>query len=242
MQGSTQSLPIHIATIHPQFIEAYFRFGVFRAAMSGGQAAIHAIDLRNFAVDKHASVDDLPYGGGDGMVMRPEPLAGAVRSLPEKPTVIMTSPGASGWTQKDAAHFAQSKSPLLFVCGRFAGVDQRFIDQYVDHEFSLGDVVVSGGELPVLMMVDSILRLLPGVLGDARSAVFDSFAEGFGGMLEHPIYTRPREFEGISVPDVLMSGDHKAIAKWRAEESRKKTERLRPDLLQPLTPSGPKKT
>jgi tRNA (guanine37-N1)-methyltransferase len=228
-------LDIHIVTIHPQFIESYVRFGVFRAAIAGGLVRCQAIDLRDFAVDKHASIDDLPYGGGDGMVMRPEPLAAAVSSLPVKPTVIMTSPGATPWTQATAQKFATTAqtgpASLLFVCGRFAGVDQRFIDRYVDHEFSLGDVVVSGGELPVLMMADSILRLIPGVLGDEASARFDSFAEGFDGLLEHPLYTRPREFEGVPVPEVLLSGDHKAIARWRADESRKKTAQLRPDLL-----------
>lgn len=226
-------LQIHIATIHPQFIQSYFQFGVFRSALIKKSVTCNTIDLRDFAVDRHASVDDLPYGGGDGMVMRPEPLVAAVRSVERKPLVIMTSPGARPWTQYEAKHYAKSDRPLFFVCGRFAGVDQRFIDGFVDAEYSLGDVVVSGGELPVLMMVDSVLRLIPGVLGDDASAHFDSFADGFAGGLEHPLYTRPREFEGRAVPEVLMSGDHKAIAEWRETESRQKTERLRPDLLLP---------
>lgn len=226
-------LQIYFATIHPQFIQSYFQFGVFRSAINGKKVICNPIDLRDFAVDRHASIDDMPYGGGDGMVMRPEPLAAAVRSIPVKPVVLMTSPGAKPWTQAEAKHYALTDRPLFFVCGRFAGVDQRFIDGYVDAEYSLGDVVVSGGELPVLMMADSILRMIPGVLGDDASAHFDSFASGFDGRLEHPLFTRPKEFEGASVPDVLMSGDHKAIAQWRAHQSMVKTERLRPDLLLP---------
>ena len=225
------TMQFHIATIHPQFVESYFRLGVFRSAIQSQKITCQAIDLRNFAVDKHASVDDTPYGGGDGMVMRPEPLAVAVQSVAMKPRVIMTSPGAPAWNQAVAQSFVDFSQPLFFVCGRFAGVDQRFIDRYVDHEYSIGDMVISGGELPVLMMIDSILRLLPGVLGDDASAHFDSFSPGWQGGLEHPLYTKPREFEGIPVPDVLLSGDHKAIKKWREEESKRKTSVWRPDLL-----------
>jgi len=222
----------NIATIHPQFVEAYFRFGVFRSALQSKSVSCKAIDIRDYAVDKHASIDDTPYGGGDGMVMRPEPLAAVVNSFSEmNPIVIMTSPGAPAWTQTVAQSYVNYQRPLLFICGRFAGVDQRFIDRYVDHEYSLGDVVVSGGELPVLMMIDSILRLLPGVLGDDSSAHYDSFAPGCKGGLEHPLYTKPREFEAIPVPDVLLSGDHKAINLWREEEAKRKTKLWRPDLL-----------
>lgn len=223
-----------IITIHPKFCANYLAFGVMRAAMEKGLAAIDVIDLRDFAVDKHASVDDAPYGGGDGMVLRPEPLRDAVAKVSasgEKPLVIVTSPSGKKWTQAEAESLAAMERPIVFVCGRFGGIDQRFLDKYVDRDYSLGDFVVSGGELPVLAMLDGMLRLIPGVLGNVASAQNDSFASGMKGLLEHPLYTRPMEFEGDKVPDVLMSGDHRAIAAWREDQAKKRTKRLRPDLL-----------
>jgi tRNA (guanine37-N1)-methyltransferase len=228
---------LSILTVHPRLIEAYAAFGVLRAARERGLARVDAVPLRDFAVDKHGSVDDSPYGGGDGMVMRPEPLRDALRSLPGEPLVILTTPAGRPWTHAEAARLAASARPLAIVCGRFAGVDQRFVDRYVHEQFSCGDVVLSGGELPALMMVDSILRLVPGVLGHAESAHNDSFAAGFAGGLEHPLYTRPPEFEGLTVPEVLLSGDHAAIARWREAEARRRTALLRPDLLPPPAPA-----
>jgi len=243
---------IVVVTVHPKLVDAYAAFGVFRAAAACGAATVRSVDLRDFAVDTHATVDGAPYGGGDGMVLRPEPLRDALQSISTERSqlhVVMPSPGGILFTQSTAqrlAAMAAGDSPgaggsdrlmgvtgktLVFVCGRFAGVDQRFIDLYVDEELSAGDFVVSGGELPALMMIDATLRLLPGVLGNSDSAVCDSFAEGMDGMLEYPLYTRPPEFEGVSVPDVLLSGDHKKISKWRQEESRARTKRRRPDLL-----------
>lgn len=221
---------LYVLTVHPRFVEAYKTFGVVRAAREKGVADLKAIDLRDYAVDKHGSVDDSPYGGGDGMVMRPEPLAAAVDAFPVKPRVLLTSPAGKPWTQAEARRLADDSGPLLIVAGRFAGVDQRFIDQYVDDEFSAGDFVLAGGELPALMMIDSMLRLLPGVLGHQDSANMDSFAPGFDGGLEHPLYTRPPEFRGVGVPPVLLSGDHEAIAEWRREESHRRTKERRPDL------------
>lgn len=224
-------MQIAVLTIHPDFIAAYQRFGVLRAARERQVATVDAVALRDFAVDKHGSVDDRPFGGGDGMVMRPEPLAQALASLGGKRRVILTSPAGKPWTHREAARLAAAGDDLAFVCGRFAGVDQRFIDAYVDEQFSCGDVVLSGGELPALMMIDSILRLLPGVLGHPDSAKQDSFADGFAGGLEHPLYTRPPVFEGRAVPEVLMSGDHEKIAVWREDEARRRTAVMRPDLL-----------
>ncbi len=221
----------YFLTVHPDFIGAYSGFGAFKAATVKGIAETKAVALRDFAVDRHGSVDDHPYGGGDGMVLRPEPLAEALKSLPVKPRVILTSPVGRVWTQHDAEHHATDPQPLAFVCGRFAGVDQRFIDRYVDAEYSCGDVILTGGELPALMMVDSILRLIPGVLGNPESPRCDSFADSLDGGLEYALYTRPPIFEGEAVPPVLMSGDHSAIAKWRAEDAAKRTARLRPDLV-----------
>lgn len=222
---------LHVLTIHPKIVDAYAQFGVLRAAKDKGLAEVRGIDLRDYAVDKHGSVDDSPYGGGDGMVMRPEPLANALDALgAPKPLVILTSPAGKPWTHAEAARLAALDRPLAFVCGRFAGVDQRFVDLYVDEEYSVGDVVLAGGELPALMMIDSLLRLVPGTLGHADSATNDSFAAGCGGGLEHPLYTRPAEFRGVKVPDVLLSGDHAKIAAWRAKEAERRTRARRPDL------------
>jgi tRNA (guanine37-N1)-methyltransferase len=227
---------LYVVTVHPRFVDAYKTFGVVRAAQEKRVAELHAIDLRDYAVDKHGSVDDSPYGGGDGMVMRPEPLAAAIEALPERPKVLLTSPAGKPWTQAEAVRLSQETGPLLIVAGRFAGVDQRFIDRYVDEEFSAGDFVLAGGELPALMMLDSMLRLLPGVLGHQDSAHMDSFAPGFAGGLEHPLYTRPPEFQGLAVPPVLLSGDHEAIKAWRMAESRRRTEERRPDLYADRNP------
>src|SRR5690606_4368897 len=190
LAGEVVSRSFTFITIHPDFVEAYRRFGVMRSAEEKQLAAVRVVNLRDFAVDKHGTVDDMPYGGGDGMVMRPEPLAAAVdgvRASEPKVRVILTSPAGKLWQQKDACDFAASNESFVFVCGRFAGVDQRFIDRYVDDEYSLGEFVLSGGELPALAMADSILRFVPGVLGHEQSASQDSFAEGFGGGLEHPL-------------------------------------------------------
>lgn len=224
-----------LITIHPDFIEAYRRFGVLRAADERGVACVHALNLRDYAVDRHASVDDRPYGGGDGMVLRPEPLAAAIQAAtafsPIKPRVLLTSPQGKRWSQKAAAQFAGSEQPLVIICGRFGGVDQRLIDRYVDDEWSMGDFVLAGGELPALAMIESILRLLPGVLGDQESAANDSFSEAFAGGLEHPLYTRPAVWEGVSVPDVLLSGDHRRIEAWKREQADLMTRCKRPDLV-----------
>jgi tRNA (guanine37-N1)-methyltransferase len=227
----------HFITVHPKIIEAYRQIGVLKAAETAGLAEVKAIDLRDFAADKHGSVDAAPYGGGDGMVMRPDCLANALAGIRKtfrvstKGKVVFTSPSGKPWTQTDAEKFATLAEPVVFICGRFAGVDQRFIDSEVDADYSVGDVVLAGGELPTLMMAESILRLVPGVLGHERSAADDSFGEGLDGLLEYPSYTRPPEWNGLKVPDVLMSGNHEAISRWRREESLKKTKKLRPDLL-----------
>jgi tRNA (guanine37-N1)-methyltransferase len=227
---------IHLITVHPKIVTAYAAFGVLRAAKDKGIADVLPIDLRDFAVDQHGSVDDKPYGGGDGMVLRVEPLAQAIESLPKRPRVLLTTPAGVPWTQRTAeaevARLAKGE-PLAIICGRFAGVDQRFVDLFVaeDGHYSVGDVVLAGGELPALMMAESMLRLMPGVLGHPDSAAQDSFAAGCGGGLEYPLYTRPPDYRGMGVPAVLTSGDHKAISKWRSDEATRRTKMLRPDLL-----------
>ena len=221
-------------TIHPEFVRAYFEFGVFKSAVQRGLLALDVVDLRDFAVDKHGSVDDDPYGGGDGMVLRPEPLADAVNAIRQQTPnakVVLTSPAGRAWTSDQAESFADCDDSYIFICGRFAGIDQRFIDAYVDLEVSLGDYVISGGELASLVMGDAILRFIPGVLGHAESAKRDSFGSAFEGALEHPLYTRPAAFAGVEVPSVLRSGDHEAIAQWRRAQSLDRTQKRRPDLL-----------
>jgi tRNA (guanine37-N1)-methyltransferase len=217
-------------TIHPTFLESYFEFGVFRSAFSKGIANFMCVNLRDFAVDKHGSVDDRPYGGGEGMVMRPEPLKSAL-DLVKPDRVIHLSPSGKKWNWQEAEKLSKSSNDLAFVCSRFDGIDQRFIDHYVTDEYSIGDFVISGGELAALVIVDSILRAIPDVLGNASSYQNDSFGTGMASLLEHPLYTRPQVFEGLEVPAVLLSGDHQKIDQWRKDQARLKTKRLRPDLI-----------
>ena len=227
----TTPRPLTFVSVHPRFFAAYFEVGVFKSAVRAGHVDLRVVDLRDHAVDDHASVDASPYGGGDGMVLRPEPLRDAISTSPGA-HIIATSPGGKLFRQRDARRLLELSKPLTFVCGRFGGIDQRFIDKYVHEEFSIGDFVVSGGELPSLLIADSILRLIPGVLGNPVSAVDDSFGEASPGLLEHPLYTRPAVFEGMNVPEVLLSGDHAKIAAWRREKALERTRRERPDLLQ----------
>lgn len=228
---------IGFVTVHSKFIESYRSLGVFRAAEAHGHAAFTVQDLRDFAADKHGSIDASPYGGGDGMVMRPDCLAQATDHIAagwqarEKPRVVLTSPSGSLWTQDRARMWAKEQRETVFICGRFGGVDQRFIDTYVTDDISIGDIVLAGGELPALMIVESALRFIPGVLGNNASAEYDSFGVGMKGLLEHPLYTRPAEWNGLNVPAVLQGGHHDEIERWRKQESLAKTKRLRPDLI-----------
>lgn len=227
-------------TVHPKLIEAYRECGVFRAAEQACLANIQSVDLRDFACDKHGSIDSSPYGGGDGMVMRPDCLADAVEHVFQmwgaRGRVVYTSPSGRPWTQDDAKVFAKNSEKTIFICGRFAGVDQRFIDSYVTDEFSIGDIVLAGGELPTLMMAESALRFVPGVLGNDASAESDSFGDELSGLLEYPSYTRPQTWNDIEVPEVLLSGNHKLISAWRKKQSLDKTRALRPDLIKSLKP------
>ena len=222
---------IHFVSIQPDFIRAYLSFGIFRAAEDHQPGQFHVHNLRNFATDKHGTIDGRPYGGGDGMVFRPEPLAKLVQSFPEKPYVIHFSPSGKPFKQADSLRLSAINRPLLMVCSRFGGLDQRFIDHYVDEEISLGDFVISGGELAALTVADAIVRHRPGALGHQDSAKDDSFSEGMNGALEHPLYTRPEIFEGVAVPEVLLSGHHVKIEQWKREQSEIRTLHRRPDLI-----------
>lgn len=224
-------------TVHPGLIEEYKKFGVFRSALEQNLVSIESINLRDFAVNKSGMIDDRPYGGGDGMVMRPEPLKDAIDFFNDscdsrnKATVIYTSPQGKPFTQADAERLSESGNNIIFICGRFGGIDQRIIDHYVDEEYSMGDFVISGGELPSIMIMDSVLRTVPGVLGHHESCANDSFGSGCEGYLEPSQYTRPDVFMGHKVPEVLMSGDHEKIKMWKKENSRTKTAQKRPDLI-----------
>ena len=225
---------IAFVSIHPQIFDPFLKFGVFASAKRQANFDFHIQDLREFAVDKHGSIDSSPFGGGDGMLMRPEPLAKAVAYLKQDmpdAIVVLLSPQGMLWRQSKAQAMAESSGDYIFICGRFAGIDQRFIDRYVDFEISLGDFVLAGGELAALCVVESMLRFVAGVLGNKESCSMDSFAEGCQGMLEAPQYTRPQVFEGQSVPEVLLSGNHQAIERWRRQESLELTKLKRPDLI-----------
>ena len=221
-----------IVTIFPSLIESCLQSGIVARARNEGIVEIEPIDLRSFTHDKHRTTDDRPFGGGEGMVMTPEPLSLALSNTIREEVldrkVILLSPQGRRFRQETAAEL-QRQQQLIFICGRYEGVDERFRAKYVDDEISVGDFILSGGELPALMVVDAVTRLLPGVLGCADSAANDTFSRY---LLKHPQYTRPRTFEKMEVPEVLFSGDHKRIEEFRFIESVKRTIERRPDLLQ----------
>ena len=227
-------------SIHPRFVKSYLEFGVFSAAARKRGIEFLVEDLRSYSRDKHGTVDDAPYGGGDGMVMLAPVLGDCVSAIKSQwqsrfgtPEVIMPCPKGKVFTQDVAQELACLQKPLLFVCGRFGGMDQRFIDQHVTRRVSIGDFILSGGELPAMTVADSVLRMIPGVLGNAKSAQEDSFSGDLRGLLEHPLYTRPPEYDGSLVPDELLSGNHQRIAEWKKEMSLRETRKFRPDLLSP---------
>ncbi len=220
----------HVVTIFPELFPGPLAYGVTGKAIDAGQVEIIPVDLRDYAHDKHRMVDDTPYGGGSGMVMKPEPLFEAVESIRQKagieiPVVYLT-PKGEPFSQKRAGEFRKGDQWIL-VCGRYKGVDQRFRDTLVDLEISLGDFVLSGGEIPALALMDAAIRLLPGVLGNEDSPGEDSFSRGG---LDGAYYTRPSEFRGMKVPEVLLSGNHGEIARWRDRQADEETGRSRPDL------------
>jgi tRNA (guanine37-N1)-methyltransferase len=219
-----------ILTIFPQFFESPLKEGIIRRALLNGQVSIEIENIRDFASDKHSMTDDRPFGGGEGMVMKPEPLAAAIRHAKKKSScgyVVLLSPQGRKYEQAVVQHLA-AREHLILVCGRYEGIDERIRRHFVDDEISLGDFILSGGELGAMIVVDSVVRVLPGVLGCPESAANDTFSRG---LLKHPQYTRPRDFEGHLVPEPLLSGDHKAISEWRLVASVKQTLARRPELL-----------
>ena len=207
-------------------------------ALQAGVWSLAAIDIRNYAEDRHRKVDDTPFGGGAGMVLRPDIIDAAVAAVADDRPVVCLTPRGRRFTQPDAQRFAAGPGVIL-LCGRYEGIDQRVIDARRMLEYSVGDYVLSGGELAAMVLLDSVVRLLPGVMGAAESAVEESFS---GGLLEYPHYTRPAEWQGRRVPDVLLSGHHGAVAAWRQAESERITRERRPDLWADLAGSTGKDT
>jgi tRNA (guanine37-N1)-methyltransferase len=221
---------IHIISVVPELLESPFGHSIMKRAAAKGLLNITVHPLRKWAINEYGMVDDYQFGGGAGMVMMCEPLANAIEELNEVhqfDEIIYLTPDGEVFNQSMANGLSLKKS-LLFICGHYKGIDQRIRDHYITKEISIGDFVMSGGELGAAVIVDAIGRLLPGVLNDETSALFDSFQDN---LLAPPVYTRPVEFRGWKVPDVLMSGDHKKIEDWRYEQALKRTEEKRPDLL-----------
>jgi tRNA (guanine37-N1)-methyltransferase len=255
-----------IVTIFPGFFSSFFENGILRRALAEELLEVCVHDLRNFTHDRHRTVDDRPFGGGEGMVLKPQPIAEALSSLgvepkrtatpvdpqrpnpPARPKVVLLSAQGRPFTQMLARGFSQLDS-IVLICGRYEGVDERINELYCDMELSIGDYVLSGGELAAAVVIDATMRLIPGVLGNEASGEFESFGRadgdiggdeegvprsqhGAGGLLDYPHYTRPAEFAGSRTPEVLLNGDHRAIRRWRREQQLRKTLSNRPDLLQ----------
>ena len=248
-----------LITIFPEFFSGPLEHGVLRRAREARLVQIHVEDLRKFTKDRHRTVDDRPFGGGEGMVLKPEPLFEAVESLlghsagdasqknppHEKTSIVLLSAAGRRFTQETARRFAEQHR-LILICGRYEGVDERVAAHLATDEISIGDFVLSGGELPAALIIDAVTRLLPGALGNEASSQNESFSGGPGGLpssggqrppatdrglLDFPHYTRPSDFRGWTVPEVLVSGDHGEVAKWRRQQAFEKTRRNRPDLL-----------
>jgi tRNA (guanine37-N1)-methyltransferase len=230
-------LRFDIITIFPEFFREAIDCGIVRRARNAGLVEIIAHDLRQWTTDKHHVVDDRPFGGGDGMVLKPEPIFAGVEALtgatkredlPAKTRVVLLSAQGEVFSQSLAQDLSQEASHLVLLCGRYEGVDERVSEALITDEISIGDYVLSGGEPAALVVIDAMVRLLPGALGSETSAVYESFSEG---LLDYPQYTRPPEFRGLKVPEVLLSGNHAEIARWRSQAALEKTRRKRPDLL-----------
>jgi len=226
---------IHVLSLFPDMFSGVFGASILKKAQEKDAVKLEVTDIRTFSGNKHNQVDDYPYGGGAGMVLKPEPMFSAVEAIcaGKQPRIILMCPQGERFTQKKAEELSQEKE-LVFLCGHYEGYDERIRQHLVTDEISIGDFVLTGGELGAMTVIDSVVRLLPGVLGQEDSHIQDSFSTG---LLEHPHYTRPAEFRGMKVPDVLLSGNHAKIEQWREEQSFKRTFERRPDLLDqyPLT-------
>lgn len=220
-----------ILTVLPALLDSPFAHSILQRAQKKGKAQIHVHNLRDFTSNKQKSVDDYPYGGGSGMVMQIEPFANCIEMLKAERVydeIIFMSPDGVTFKQETANELS-GKENIMILCGHYKGIDQRIRDIYVTREISIGDYVLSGGELPAAIIVDAVIRLLPGVLNDETSALSDSFQ---GELLDAPVYTRPADWKGYKVPDILLSGDQNKIENWRHDEALKRTQERRPDLLE----------
>lgn len=224
-------MKIDILTLFPEMFSGVFGTSILKHAQQKGAVTYNLINFREFATNKHKKVDDYPYGGGAGMVLMPQPIFDAVEALQQKEKrkkrVILLCPQGETFNQKKAEELAKEEH-LIFICGHYEGYDERIREHLVTDEISIGDFILTGGELGAMVIIDSVTRLLPGVLGNETSAMTDSFSTG---LLEHPHYTRPADFRGMKVPDILLSGHHERIQQWREEEALKRTKSRRPDLL-----------
>lgn len=243
---------IWILTLFPEFFKPLLECGIAGSALRGERSEgdfkfeVHCVNIRDYSTTKYKSVDDTPYGGGPGMVMRADILrdalikgvveAGNYQALSEL-NVIYTSPRGKVWNNQVARHFGQNQlsneKDLVFICGRYEGIDERFLQKYVNEFYSIGDFVLTGGELAVMLMLDSAVRFVPGILGNKLSSEADSFEDG---LIEYPQYTKPREFEDMEVPEILMNGHHKKIEEWQREQKIRLTKELRPDLYEKYSP------
>ena len=225
-----RTLRFDIVSIFPGMFESPFGDSIIQRAREEGLLDLRVHDLRDYSLNKHRKVDDTPFGGGVGMVMNVEPIARVIaaikKEVPETRTILL-SPGGRPFDQEKAWELSRLPS-LTLICGRYEGIDERVRLHFVDEEISIGDYVLTGGEIPAMVLVEAISRLVPGVLGDPESVVEESFTDG---LLEYPQYTRPRDYQGFKVPEILISGDHKKIRDWQKAEAVKKTARVRPDLL-----------
>ena len=224
-------MKIELLTIFPEMFESFLSASIIGRAREAGLLDIHATDIRPYSQNKHKNTDDYPFGGGAGMLMLAQPIADAMKAVTRPPFQgkrIYMSPRGVPLTQALAQQLSQEEQ-LVILCGHYEGVDQRVLDKYIDMEISVGDYVLTGGETAAMVLIDCVSRLVPGVLGSAESAGDESFSND--GLLEYPQYTRPRVFEDMEVPEVLLNGDHKKISQWRREQALLATARMRPDLL-----------
>lgn len=223
-----KAMRIDILTIFPQMFAGPFAESIIKRAREKGLVAINLVNIRDYSRDKHKSVDDYPYGGGAGMVMKPEPVFLATEAVRGKNSrVILLSPQGEVLRQEKVRELAR-RPHLILICGHYEGVDERIRERLVDEEISIGDYILTGGELPAMVLVDAVVRLIPGVLGTPVSLEEESFSRD---LLEYPQYTRPREFRGLQVPEILLSGNHQEVARWRREQAIRRTLEKRPDLL-----------
>lgn len=223
-------MKFQILTLFPAMFQGPLTESILRRGVESGAISVDLHNIRDYALDRHRTVDDAPYGGGAGMVMKVEPLAAcieAVKAQAPRARVILTSPRGEPFTQAVARELA-AEDGLIILCGRYEGIDERVRELYVDRELSVGDFVLTGGELAAMVIVDTVSRLVPGVLGSEESALDESFSDG---LLEYPQYTRPPEFRGLTVPPVLLSGNHREIDRWRRQQALRQTVQRRPDLL-----------